>query len=296
MLAFVLSGGGNYGAMQVGALKVLLEAGIKPQMLVGTSAGALNAIYLSTNLTKEGAEKLENLWLHAKPTEMGLTAIFEVVGNIAHRKESLFSNKKLLEYLKLNLPKDIITFGDLQKKYGIAVYTTAVGVSSRKLRVFGDSPEDTLIDGALASTALPPYYPPWKIDNHHYIDGGALAKLPISVAVKRGADEIIALDIRDIVVGEGDGMLDTAAFTLSIMTQQQTDNQLRWARNKGVKVHYLPLKPEKIRFWDFSQAKVLIESGSREAEKFLNKPGLQIPSGPTLKYRINKIIKDKNLL
>lgn len=296
MLAFVLSGGGNYGAMQVGALKVLLEAGIKPQMLVGTSAGALNAIYLSTNLTKEGAEKLENLWLHAKPTEMGLTAIFEVVGNIAHRKESLFSNKKLLEYLKLNLPKDIITFGDLQKKYGIAVYTTAVGVSSRKLRVFGDSPEDTLIDGALASTALPPYYPPWKIDNHHYIDGGALAKLPISVAVKRGADEIIALDIRDIVVGEGDGMLDTAAFTLSIMTQQQTDNQLRWARNKGVKIHYLPLKPEKIRFWDFSQAKVLIESGSREAEKFLNKPGLQIPSGPTLKYRINKIIKDKNIL
>jgi len=296
MLAFVLSGGGNYGAMQAGALRVLLEAGIKPQMLVGTSAGALNAIYLATDFTVEGAHKLENLWLQAKPTEMGLTAIFEVVGNIALRKESLFSNKKLLDYLKLNLPADIKTFGDLQKKHGVALYTTAVGISSRKLRVFGDSPEDTLINGAMSSTALPPYYPPWKVNNHQYIDGGALAKLPLTVAVKRGAEEIIALDVRDIVAGEGEEMLDIAAFALSIMTQQQTDNQLRWARNKGVKVHYLPLKPEKIRFWDFSQAKVLIESGSKEAEKFLNKPGLQIPSGPTLKYRINRIIKDKNIL
>lgn len=295
MLAFVLSGGGNYGAMQAGALTVFMQAGIKPDMLVGTSAGALNALYLATDLSVEGAEKLENLWLQAKPTEMGLTAIFEAVGHIALRKESLFSNKKILEYLKHNLPADMKTFGDLQRKHGVAVYTTAVGISSRKLRVFGDSPEDTLIDGALASIALPPYYPPYKIDNHYYIDGGALAKLPVSVAVKRGADEIVALDIRDIVVGEGEGMLETVAFALSIMTQQQTDNQLRWARSKGVIIHYLPLKPEKIRFWDFSQAKILIEAGRQEAKKFLQQPNLQIPSGPSLKYRLNKIIKDKNI-
>lgn len=295
MLAFALSGGGNYGAMQAGALRVLLEAGIKPQMLVGTSAGALNAIYLATDLSVKGVHKLETLWLQAKPTEVGLTAIFEVAGNIALRKESLFSNKKLQNYLKQNLPADIKTFSDLQKKHRVTVYTTAVGVSSSKLRVFGDSPEDTLIDGAMSSTALPPYYPPWKVDDQQYIDGGALAKLPLMVAVKRGAEEIIALDVRDIVAGEGEGMLDTVAFAISLMTRQQTDNQLRWAKNKGVKVHYLPLKPEKIRFWDFSQAKILVESGSKEAEKFLGQPGLRIPSGPTLKYRISKIIKDKNI-
>jgi NTE family protein len=48
MIAFVLSGGGNLGPLQVGALEVLIRAGINPDMLVGTSAGAANAGHLST--------------------------------------------------------------------------------------------------------------------------------------------------------------------------------------------------------------------------------------------------------
>ena len=62
MFAYVLSGGGNYGAMQVGALEVLLAHGPRPQMLVGTSAGALNAAYLATDPTLEGARRLGDAW------------------------------------------------------------------------------------------------------------------------------------------------------------------------------------------------------------------------------------------
>lgn len=289
MLAFVLSGGGNFGAMQAGALNVLLKAGIKPQMIVGTSAGALNAIYIGSNPTVEGAEYLENLWIQAKPTEMGLTALFDVVGNFKHLKESLFSNKTLLKYLKKNLPPNIKTFGDLKNLTGISVYTTAVEIPTKRLRVFGDNPSDSLIDGGLSSTALPPYYPPWQVDNYHYIDGGALANLPIKVAIKRGADEIVALHITNIVSGEGEGMLETIAFAISVMTKQQTNYQLKLAKALGVKVHYISLIPEKIRFWDFSQAQKLILAGRQEMERYLSNPHVRIPSGPSLRYLAKRI-------
>ena len=65
MFTFVISGGANYGAMQASAMKVLLEAGLCPQMAMGTSAGALNSIYIAAYPTPEGMDKL----LELKPGE-----------------------------------------------------------------------------------------------------------------------------------------------------------------------------------------------------------------------------------
>ena len=62
MLAFVLSGGGNRGALEVGALRVLVERGIRPEMLVGTSAGAVNAAMVASDPTLEGMQRLVNAW------------------------------------------------------------------------------------------------------------------------------------------------------------------------------------------------------------------------------------------
>ena len=64
-VAFVLSGGANRGALEVGVLQVLLEHDIRPQILVGTSVGAINAAFLATNPTLEGARWLELMWRQA---------------------------------------------------------------------------------------------------------------------------------------------------------------------------------------------------------------------------------------
>ena len=58
MIAFVLSGGGNRGALQGGALKALLERGISPDLIVGTSVGALNGVTLAADPTVAGARQL----------------------------------------------------------------------------------------------------------------------------------------------------------------------------------------------------------------------------------------------
>jgi NTE family protein len=63
MIAFVLSGGGSRGAFEVGALKALISKGIQPDLLVGSSAGAVNATGVALDPTLNGVERLESLWL-----------------------------------------------------------------------------------------------------------------------------------------------------------------------------------------------------------------------------------------
>ena len=72
MIAFVLSGGGNLGALQVGALLVLMAEGIYPDMLVGTSAGAVNAAFLASDPTLEGVERLAEIWKRIKKDNISL--------------------------------------------------------------------------------------------------------------------------------------------------------------------------------------------------------------------------------
>ena len=62
MRAFVLSGGANYGAQQVGALEVLFEIGLQPDMIMGVSAGALNAAWVAVHPTLEGVQELARIW------------------------------------------------------------------------------------------------------------------------------------------------------------------------------------------------------------------------------------------
>src|SRR5918998_23088 len=62
-VAFVFSGGGPLGALQVGAVKALFEAGVRPEIAVGTSVGALNATFVAFDPTPEGSQRLERVWL-----------------------------------------------------------------------------------------------------------------------------------------------------------------------------------------------------------------------------------------
>ena len=84
MRAFVLSGGANYGAQQVGALEVLLENSIQPDMVMGVSAGALNAAWVAMNPTLDGVQELARIWREdaamSIPPVGPLTALLRLIG------------------------------------------------------------------------------------------------------------------------------------------------------------------------------------------------------------------------
>ena len=186
MIAFVLSGGANYGALQAGALSVLVENGICPDMLVGTSAGALNAAWLARDPSLRGAKKLEHLWIEHAPDLYHPSNGVGMLLQLIIGSDGLYSNQPLQRLIcKLIDPQT--TFSDLS---GPRLYLTSVRLRDGKFYVFGDYPGDRLLDGMMSSSAMSPFLPPWEVNGDTYTDGGLFAFLPLTVAIERGATEI----------------------------------------------------------------------------------------------------------
>src|SRR5207302_7806423 len=88
--AFVLTGGGSLGAVQVGMLYALLEAGVRPDLVVGSSVGALNGAYLAGHLSLDGVEDLAGLWESLKRTEIFPISPRRMVAGALRRRNHLF--------------------------------------------------------------------------------------------------------------------------------------------------------------------------------------------------------------
>jgi predicted acylesterase/phospholipase RssA len=290
MFAVVFSGGGNYGALEAGALEVFLEAGIRPGLWAGTSAGGLNAIMMASNPTVQGARLLQEYWRQARPVPQGGASVFTAARRFATGMESLFPNEPIAEFIKSHLPAGCQTFGDVYHRTKQRAFAVAVEYPANIIRIFGEKRDDRLLDGAMATSALPPYFPPWKVGSLRYIDGAAAVNLPVRVAVEYGADEVLAMNIEgDIIMIEGIGIINLTGFLIGVMVGQLTANQVEWARHEGVRVNFLRLDAGPVSPWDFTQADALIERGRQLAKTFLAGRKGKISRGATWKYRIRRL-------
>ncbi len=279
MLAIVMSGAANYGAMQAGALESILNVGYRPQMVVGTSAGALNAIYIASDPTPEGARRLGEVWGMVSPNEVGKGGMFTGIRRLLARKDSLFPNPPLVRYLEEYFPKGVTTFGELYQMRKVLAYTVAVCMETRRTVVFGDCKQDRILDGAMASIALPPYFPPWQVNGYRYIDGGVTSKLPLLAAIERGATQIVAIEVENPLIGAENArdIFSIGYFAVSMMSDHQAKMEISIAKAMGVplRIFYL-LTPPEVGFWDFTQAEYLYQIGKRVVEGELKRHPLRI--------------------
>lgn len=264
MLGLVLGGGGNYGAMQAGALEVLLGTGLRPGMVVGTSAGALNAIYLASDPTPAGMRSLQQTWREARQDMVGSISLLGGLQRIVTNRPSLFANRRLAEFVESHLPQGAATFGELRRLNGVRVYALATCLDTGQAAVFGDDDGVRLLDGAMASSALPPYLPPWVIQGRRYVDGAVYANVPIQVAVQRGASQLISIEIRRsaATAAPSDHIFDVSTSALTLMVEHMTDLECEWAEHAGVVLRRIGLQPPpEVPFWDYGQAERLIGAG-----------------------------------
>lgn len=271
MLAFVLSGAANYGAMQVGALEVLLDANVRPQMVVGTSAGSLNAVHLSADPTSQGVQRLVRAWGAVAHVLVSAPNLLFSLRRLIAQKDSLLSSDPLARFLRRQLP-GIETFGQLTALHNVPAYAVAVCMETGQLTAFGDRSEDRVLDGMMASTAIPPYFPPWVVNGGRYLDGGVYAKLPVRVAVERGATQVIAVNVRYAIgtLERARGVFGISGYALSLMSEHQSAMEVAWARSLGVPVYHIPLQvPVEVDFWDYSQSDVLVRLGREGALRTL---------------------------
>src|SRR3954469_4732604 len=147
MIAFVLSGAGSRGPLEVGALQALLEAGIQPDFIVGTSAGAINASYIaSRGLTTESLEMMHARWKKVKFGQVYPGGILGAAWRVFRSNQSLFPNDGLRKLIAEGIPAGTTTFGDLK----LPLYVTAVDIASGRLFLFGEDLRAPIVDAVVA--------------------------------------------------------------------------------------------------------------------------------------------------
>jgi NTE family protein len=272
MIAWALSGGGNRGPIEVGAMRALFEAGIIPQILVGTSAGALNSAFLASDPTAAGVERLAQIWLKTKKQDIFPEGLLTHIINFILGKDGLNSGEAVRNYFIKNMPPGIETFGDLKVK----LYLTTGDLQTGQLFLFGDDPQGRILDGVLSSTALPVAWPPQVFNGHQFVDGAVVADVPITIAVDKGADTIYALDLS--FAGPyplQHGVYNIGLHSVRVLERQQLlRDLLRVIKVSNVTLHHIYLGDifDGVPIEDFSHTAEMIEQGYQRTKDYLAHP------------------------
>ena len=186
-MAFVLAGGGNLGAIQVGQLQALAERGIVPDLIVGCSAGAMNGAGFAIDPSTAGAERLARVWreMLGKPDRLIPGSWLPSPVQLLRKGDSLSSGESLRMILEEFLGS-VRRFDELS----VPFECVATDVESNAEAWFSSG---DLVQSIMASAALPSVYPMVTIGERRYLDGGVLNNVPVTRAVELGAREIYVL-------------------------------------------------------------------------------------------------------
>lgn len=195
MRALVLSGGGSKGSYQIGVWKALKKLHIKFDIVTGTSVGALNGALITQNSYK----KALYLWKHLNLKVLFGENAIDSTNNLEVMKmykDNFFKNGGMEIKQLEKITKKEINYKKLLKSkinYGLVTYNftnkTPIQITKDKI------PKHLISDYLLASAACYPAFKQKEIEGNKYIDGGIFDNLPINLALKMGADEIIAVDL-----------------------------------------------------------------------------------------------------
>ncbi|MFB9235375.1 patatin-like phospholipase family protein [Plantactinospora siamensis] len=185
-VAFVLGGGGVLGAVEVGMLRALLRTGIRPDLVVGTSIGAVNGALVAADPREEVTDRLVRLWSSPEASEVYGDSVARQLRRFAARTH-LHSPVPLRRLLERELGVGR-TFAEL----AVPFRCCAANIERAAEHWFDRGP---VVDAVLASASVPGLLPPMEIDGSHYIDGGIVNSIPISEAVRSGATRIFVLQV-----------------------------------------------------------------------------------------------------
>lgn len=185
--AFVLGGGGRWGAVEVGMIQALEEAGIEPDLILGTSIGAFNGAVLADYPGKEGVDRLTGFWEEMTGADLFQTSFFDRALRVATLKPALHETDELRHLVERVIHPDTL-IEDLHIPY----QCVAASIENFTEHWFQQGP---LVDAVLASSAVPALFPPVEIGGEHYYDGGLVDSVPLGRAVELGADVIYVLQV-----------------------------------------------------------------------------------------------------
>lgn len=260
--AFVLSGGASLGAVHVGMLRRLAEEGITPNLIIGTSVGAVNGGWIASRRDEAGLNALAELWRSLSRTDVfPANPVLGLLGFLGQRP-NLVPSSALRRLLSRNL-----AFTRLEDA-AIPLHVVATDVLSGQDILLSSG---NAVDAIAASAAIPAVFPPVKIDGRHYMDGGVVNNTPVSHAVALGADTVWVLPTgySCALSTPPRGASAMALHALNLALNQHLAADI--ARfEKAVELHVIPQPcPLTVSPVDFSHSAELIERSYAATRKWL---------------------------
>lgn len=232
MTAFVLGGGGLLGAAEVGMLQALAERGVRPDLVLGTSVGAINGAAYAADPGQGAAERLARMWADLGAADVFGGNVVAQLSTLARSRTHLYDNVRLRGLLAEQV-------GDRRiEDLAVAFQCVAAGIETAAAHWFTSGP---LLDAVLASCAVPGVLPAVRIGDEHFLDGGLVDSMPVGRALALGATEIYALHVgrleRPLSPPRWPWEVAMVAFEIA-RRSRFTDHMA--ALPEGVTVHVLP--------------------------------------------------------
>lgn len=266
MNAFVLSGGSSLGAIQVGMLRALYERGIAPDLIVATSAGALNGAYIASRpATPETIEGLAKVWSQARMLSVfppnPVTALLGLVGQRNHLVPNLGLKRMIARYVEFEriedapIPFEVITT-DLRT--GLELELT----------------EGSARDALLAAAAFPGLFPIVEHGECRLVDGAVADNTPIDDAVEHGATTVYVLPTGfscglDI---SRRGAIPVLIHAITLLINQRLAGDVERFRDRVELVVLPPPCPVDVGATDFGHSRELIERSYELTAEALGDP------------------------
>ncbi|MGN6475376.1 MAG: patatin-like phospholipase family protein [Mycobacteriales bacterium] len=260
----VLSGGGRLGAAQVGALRALLEAGITPDAVVGSSVGAINATYFAMEPTLERLDRLAQIWCGLSRGDIFPDNWLTVAHRLARRSSHLYSPDRLRATLAQAIPQRNLADAAIP----CHVVTTDLHTGEAVWWTSGDP-----VEVLSASACLPGLFPPVQIDGRMYVDGGVSCPVPTQRALDLGARRVWVLNLARDVAGFPraenqlsalDVLLESFAISRAHLAHR---DPVHGPDQQVVRLPALPIDRRDLR--DFSQTARLMEAGRVAAQTMI---------------------------
>jgi NTE family protein len=262
--AFVLSGGGSLGSVQAGMLIALAKRGIAPDLLVGTSVGAVNAAWLAGHPGIDGAHELANVWRTVRRADVFPSRPLLGLLWFTGRRDHLVSAGPLRTLLRRHLTFDRLEHAPIP----LHVVATDITTGAEVLVSEGDA-----LDAVAASAAIPGVFPPVLAGGRVLVDGGVSNNVPIAHAIERGATTVYVLPTGyACALGRAPkSALGVALQSISLLLQQRLAADI--ARFSGeVDLRVLPtLCPLSVSPIDFSHSNDLIVRSATLSSEWLDR-------------------------
>lgn len=266
--AFVLAGGGSLGAVEVGMLRALLAAGIEPDLVVGSSVGAVNGVHLAGAPDRAGVERLAEIWCAMRRENIFPSAPGRGLLALVGRRPSLVSPDALRRLLVSHLPirrlEDTVV--------PCHVVATDLLSGSESVLSHGDA-----VEAVLASAAIPGIFPPVEIAGQTLVDGGVASNTPIAAAVALGARRILVLPtgFSCHLDRPPSSAVGVALQALNLLIARQLAVDVDHFRDRA-ELHVVPpLCPMAHSVYDFTGTRELIEAATASTAEWIASGGLE---------------------